>query len=166
MFSTIYSWFENWISMPLSQYLWGMNCEGGDPLTNHFNWIGMLALGISLAFVIAYYYIPFYGLNHPRTNRWWNWLIILAIVGLINFFIAYGWSVNKLLNDEIPTCWVHGFDAGEFVLDNDGNPIELIKEKHCVIFGFVNLIISIAFYTIWSFILKWWSRNCKHSPFF
>ena len=157
----IYCWFESLFGQFLAEYLWGYNCQteiyDGK---NLFNSIGIIAIVISLVFVLAYYYLPLFLFNHPRSNRWWNWLIILLIAGGINFFIAYGWTINDLLNGDIGDCLM-------YTRDSDGNIIsQLIYKKDCWLFGLSNFFVSSMFFIVWSLIFKWRSRNCKHSPIF
>jgi hypothetical protein len=157
----IYCWFESLFGQNLAEYLWGYNCEtqvyDGK---NLFNSIGLIAIGISLVFVLAFYYLPLWGFNHPRTNRWWNWVVILLIAGVTNFFIGYSWTINDFLNGNIGDCLM-------YTRDSDGNIIsQLIFQKDCWLFGLSNFFVSVFFFILWSGIFKWWSRNCKHSPLF
>jgi len=157
----IYCGFESLFGQNLAEHLWGYNCvsqvfDG----KNLFNSIGLITAGVSLVFVLAYYYLPLYFFNHPRSNRWWNWLIILLIAGIINFFIAYGWTVNDFLNGNIGDCLMYN-------RDEQGNIIaQHIFTSDCWLFGLSNLFVSTLFFIGWSLVFKWWSRNCKHSPLF
>jgi len=157
----IYCWFESLFGQNLAEYLWGYNCEtqvySGK---NLFNSIGLITLGVSLVFVFAYYYLPLFFFNHPRTNRWWNWLMLLFIAGIVNFVIGYAWTINDFLNGNIGDCLM-------YYRDSDGNIISnLIYKRDCWLFGLSNFFISSMFFIFWSIIFKWWSRNCKHSPCF
>ena len=157
----IYCWFESIFGQNFAEYLWGYDCEtlvySGK---NLFNTIGLIAIGISLVFVIAYYYLPLWGFNHPRTNRWWNWIIILLIAGIINLFIGYGWTINDFLNGSIGDCLM-------YTRDPDGNIIsQLIFQKDCWLFGLSNFFVTALFFAFWTLILKWKSRNCKNPPHF
>jgi len=159
IFGEIYCWFESLFGQNLAEYLWGYNCETqGYDGKNLFYAIGLITFGLSLLFVLAYYYLPLWGFNHPRTNRWWNWLIILIITGVINFIIGVSWTINDLLNGNIGDCLMYTRDA-------DGNVVsQLIFKSDCWMFGVTNFIVSALFFIILSFILKWKSRNCKYSP--
>ena len=157
----IYCLFESLFGKNLGEYLWGYNCDtqvyDGN---NLFNTIGLIAIVVSFVFVLAYYYLPVMLFNHPRSNRWWNWLIILLIAGGINFFIGYGWTINDFLNGNIGDCLMYTKDA-------QGNIIsQLINKRDCWLFGLSNLFVSTIFFIGWTIILKWGSRNCKHSPCF
>ena len=157
----IYSWFESLFGLHLAEQLWGYNCETQvyDGV-NLFNVIGLITAGVTLALVLAYYYLPLYLFNHPRSNRWWNWLIILLIAGIINFFIGAGWTINDFLNGNIGDCLM-------YTRDEQGNIIaQHIYIINCWLFGLTNFIVSTLFFVVWSLAFKWWSRNCKHSPLF
>lgn len=152
----IYCWFEFLFGQNLGEYLWGYDCStqayGGK---NLFNIIGFITLSVSLLFVLGYYY----AINHPRFSRWWHWLIVLIGAGIINLFIAYGWTVNDFLNGNI--C-----DSLLYERDGDGNIVsQLIYSSDCLLFGVANFFISTMFFIVLSFSFKWGSRNCKHSPF-
>jgi len=160
IFGEIYCWFESLFGQNLAEYLWGYNCETqGYDGKNLFFTIGLITFGLSFLFVLAYYYLlPLWGFNHPRTNRWWNWLIILIITGIINFIIGVSRTINNLLNGNIGDCLMYTRDA-------DGNVVsQLIFKSDCWMFGVTNFIVSTFFFIILSFILKWSSRNCKYSP--
>lgn len=160
LLGNIYCLLENWFGQDLAEYLWGYNCktEVYDGL-NLFNSIGVNTILISLLFVIAYYYIPIYFFNHPRTNRWWNWLIILVVSGLVNFFYASITIKNHFLDGRIGDCLMYTRDeAGEIVS-------QLIYKSDCWMFGLVNFIISILVFIIGTLLFKHWSTNCKYSPF-
>jgi len=154
----IYTLFESLYGIPLAEYLWGFDCNKQEYVSqNIFNIIGLFTLIVTLVLVLAYYYLPLWGFNHPRTNRWWNWLIILIIAGLINFLIAYEWVVNDFLDNKIGDCLVYTFDE-------NGQNIQQINKENCMLFGFSNFFISSFFFIMWSFIFKWFSPNCKYSP--
>jgi len=155
----IYVWFESLFGQNLAEYLWGYNCATqiySGP--NLFNVIGIISLAIALFFVLAYYYLPLPFFNHPRYNRWWNWLIILFVAGIINFFIAYNWTINDFLDGTIGDCLM-------YTRDENGQIIaQLIFEKNCWLFGLTNFIVSSMFFIVGTSIFIWKSRNCKHSP--
>jgi hypothetical protein len=153
----IYSWLESLYGLNFAEYLWGYNCiTGGYSGPNLFNWIGSVTILISLSFVLVYYYVPLKYCNHPRTNRWWNWLIILAINGVISFFVAYSWTINDFLNGNIGQCLM-------YTTNDNGSVVQLIFEENCLLFGIANFIIALLFFTAFTYIFKWWSPNCKYS---
>jgi len=158
----IYSWFYDVYSIHLYDYLKGVNCDGVFDGTDHFNTIGLIMIGVSLLLVTLFYY----GINHPRFNRWWSWLIVLFSGAIINLFIGFGYVYSKLNNGEIPACFTHSqVETTEdgFIYGVSGT--ERLTNASCWQFGLVNAIIGIGFFFIFSMLFKWWSRNCKNSPF-
>lgn len=157
----IYCLFESLFGEHLAEYLWGYNCNTQlyDGI-NLFYSIGIITIGISALFAIAYYYLPIWGFNHPRTNRWWNWVLILFIASITNFFIGYSWTINDFLNGNISDCMMYERDPTGNIISH------LIYETDCLLFGLSNFFVSSIFFVFWSGIIKWWSRNCKHVPIF
>lgn len=161
--NNIYSWLNPLYSIELYEYLKGNDCNGYLNGTNHLLTIGLGMLVITFFLTIAYYYF----INHPRFNRWWHWIIFLLITGTTNLLLGYGYIYTKLHNGLIPACYTHS----EIQTAEDGsiygvNGSEILSSLNCWQFGIANAIIAITFFFIFSFVVKWWSQNCKHSPFF
>jgi hypothetical protein len=151
---TIYCLFESLFGQYLAEYLWGYDCNTETYNRILFNSIGLIAIVVSLSWVVLYYYV----INHPRFNKWWHWVIMLIILGGINLFIAYGWTVSDFTNGLIGDCLMYTRnEEGEIIS-------QLIYESDCWMFGVVNFIVSVVFFILFSFLFKWWSTNCKHSP--
>ncbi|GHV60084.1 hypothetical protein FACS1894182_14880 [Bacteroidia bacterium] len=142
-FETVYRWFMGFFGSPLAEKLSGYD-SATETLqgANQFVVIGIITLVITLAVVLLYYYV----LNHPRFNQWWSWLIALLFAGLINF--AYGIATTI-----------------KYASEGNLGDADLIYMSDCVGFGFANLIISALWFIVFSLAFKWWSRNCKYSPF-
>ena len=156
----IYCLFEGVFGQYLAEYLWGYNCQTGvyDGRIL-FNIIGVITIAVAVIFAFAYYRLPLYLFNQPRSNRWRNWVIILFVSGIINFFIASIWIKNDFLDGNIGDCLMYTRDeAGEIVA-------QLIYKSDCWMFGLTNFIFSAVVFFIGSMAFKWWSTNCKHSPF-
>ena len=152
-FETIYRWFASLFGGDMADYLSGYICpseesDGGYLGNNQYIMYGFIALGIALAVMLIYYYI----INHPRFNRWWSWLLMLLLVGISNFAIAIGMLWNEYYTVGTAECLIAGENGGI-----DGNT--------CFGFGFANCIVSVLFFIIFSIAFKWWSTNCKRSPF-
>jgi hypothetical protein len=101
---------------------------------------GIVMLLVSVLGVALYYY----AINHPRFNRWFHWLIVLVVLCLINFGIA--WAM-----------------AAALITENYGTTEGYITE--IAIFGIANVIWTFVSSIVFSLIIKWGSRNCKYSPF-
>jgi hypothetical protein len=156
IFGTIYCWFEGLFGQDLAEHLWGWDMKAGDyTKANQFISIGLYMLCISLTMVILFYYI----INHPRMNRWWNWLIILIISS--GFCFIYAWSIthsdlsNNFISDDLM-----------FIRDVNTNNIitQKITNSNCIYFGIANAIIACLSFILLSFASRWWSRNCSTCP--
>lgn len=153
----IYGWFEGFFGQNLGEYLWGYDCASGDYTgINQYNTIGLITFLVAALMMVFYYYWP---LNHSRFNRWWSWLIMLLVTGILNLFIGFGMIYSDFLNGMIPDCLVYNRDesgeiAGQF-----------IDATNCWGFGIANAFFSILIFILLSICFKWWSRNCKQSPF-
>lgn len=152
----IYGWFQSLFGQDLSYYLWGYDpATEGYTNPNLYNHIGLIAIAISLLLVILFYYI----FNHPRFCKWWSWLLTMGIDAVIGLFVGYAIVASKYVNGFIPQDLMCEFDA-------DGNiTAYLIGSSHCWGFGIANMIVSILFFIVCTFLLKWWSSNAKHVPF-
>ena len=151
----IYGWLETIYGSTVSEYLWGYNCDTQiyeNP--NLFNTIGLITLSIALTVVLVYYYV----LNHPRLNRAKHWFLFLGLAALINFLIAWQYLSANFNAGKIQDCLI-------YVRDNEGHILaQLLYTDDFWKFGMANAIVSAGAFTVFSFIFKWGSRNCKHSP--
>ncbi len=159
----IYSWLNPIYGTELYEYLKGNDCDGVFTGPNHFLTLGAIVIATTLFHFIVYYYV----INHPRLNRWWHWLIVLIWNGLINLLIGFGYTYSKLNGGFIPACYTHSQletaqDGSIFGIDGT----EILFNSNCWQFGIANSIVAIGSFIIFSFLFKWWSRNCKHSPLF
>lgn len=134
---TIYWWFSNWFGIPLDDLMRGIDADGFQTGANCYPMFGFVTLVIALVIAVIYYYV----INHPRFNRWWSWLIMQVICSI--------------------TCLIYGivFTTNRFTGMENVGPASFIA------FGFANYAIAAIWFLLLSFIMKWGSRNCKHSPF-
>jgi hypothetical protein len=150
----IYRWFVSLFGNDLADHLSGFDCNQQAFIGNNlYIPIGVVALIIALVVMVVYYYL----INSALLNKWWHWVFVLLFVGIINLFIGYGWTTSELPN--IGDCLMY--------LDGDKakNPFELITETDCWLFGLANFFVSSLFFIAFSFAFKWWSTQCKRTPF-
>lgn len=147
-FGSLYCIFEDFFGLELAEFLWGN--ASPESTTNSFIGIGFWMLGISLGMTLIFYYL----VNHPNLNKWWGWGIFLVINAVINFFV--GWQI--VLRD-----YYDGLMVGIDPATNMEVPLNIGKSE-ILCFGVSNMILSIVAFTIFSFIFKWWSRNCPNAP--
>ena len=152
MFDSIYGLFTSMFGGDMDSYLLGYICPTEDAEASwgasQYTMYGFIALGVAFAVVIVYYYL----INHPRFSSRGSWLLTLLIVGLINLFIGAGITLGNFLAGDINECLIGGSNGG-------------IYESNCWMFGLANFFVSVVFFIIFSVGLKWWSRNCKCTPF-
>lgn len=152
--NSLYNWLNFLCGSDLDNYLAGYNAETGEYYVfgqTGYPFLGTTMLAVSLIVCFAYYYSPL--TNRPTTNRWWHWVIAGCIGGLINLIVGTV-SCNNAINSGDLANALGITDAA--YLPSFGN---------CLGFGFENFILSFALFFIFSCLLKWGSRNCKHTPF-
>lgn len=141
--------FEEFFGIELANYLWGI--ASPKQLTNMFIGIGLSMLCISLVVAVLYYYI----INHPRLSNWWGWSIFLGVNAAVNFVVGWQW----VLRDYYDGLMVK-------VSATTGKKVDLmINESDILAFGVTNMILAIAWFFIFSLIIKWWSSNACNAPF-
>ncbi|GAP71928.1 hypothetical protein [Candidatus Symbiothrix dinenymphae] len=130
----------------LGDYLWGYDCDAQAYINvNLFNQIGLIAIGVSLVFVLVYYYAL------QRFKSWWTWLIMLFATGSINLLIGYGWTVSSINSGLIGDCLM-------YVKDEEGQVVsQLIQSSNCWAFGCANAIIAAVFLILFTLCFRWWS---------
>lgn len=148
-FGQFYCLFQSFFGNNLADCLWGYNCSAQDYTgTVVFGQIGFWTLGIVLSLTILYYYV----FNPVKYSRWYHWLAYGGFISLICFFL--GWCLVPSL-DSIQTC----------LLIDETSGVQLITEMDRVGFGLANLLVSFIEFVLFSFIIKWWSVNCRYTPF-
>jgi hypothetical protein len=100
---------------------------------------------VSVTSVTGIYY---YVINHPRVNRWWHWLLFNLGTVLLNFILAWVISSDKLI--------------GLYNAQGMNCPYDW---THYLVFSLAASFWTLIFFFVFSFVIKWGSRNCKHTPF-
>ena len=100
---------------------------------------------ISIVIVGATYY---YIINSPRLNRWYWWGTFNLATSLLNFAIGWGISYGKL------------FDL--YYNQNMDLPYSSMTEFF--LFAVICFFWTFVLFFVCSMIIKWGSKNCKHSP--
>lgn len=152
----IYRLFSSLYGDNLHDYLDGYDCAQADFVhSSMFASIGIVALIIAAIFFVLYYYV----INSSKWSKWWHWIIVALIVGVINFIIGYEWTSGELA--EIGDCLRYYVDSEE----NIHKDIEMITNVEFWMFGLANCFVSAIFFMILSFAGKWKSTNCCRTPF-
>lgn len=152
----IYRLFSSLYGDNLHDYLDGYDCAQEDFVhSSMFASIGIVALIIAAVFFVVYYYL----INSSKWSKWWHWIIVALIVGVINYIIGYEWTSREL--PAIDDCL-------RYYVDDYGNinkNIEVITDVEFWMFGLANCFVSTIFFMILSFAGKWKSTNCCRTPF-
>ena len=126
--------------------MFGYNQGFSDNLynTGTYSPIGILMFAISLVGMAIYYY----AINHPRFNRWYNWLFVVLILCAINLGIAFFKAYSVI--------------EGVFQQQNQAVPYPTMN---FIEFSLTNVFWTIISCLLLSLIIKWGSTNAKYSPF-
>ncbi|MBR0175862.1 MAG: hypothetical protein IJQ11_00330 [Bacteroidales bacterium] len=152
----IYRLFSSIYGGNLAEFLSGYDCAQDDWVNqNLFIPLGLVAIGVALLVFVVYYYI----VNSAKLNKWWHWALVMLFVGAINLFIGYEWV--SPLHPQIGDC-LRYYVTDEGQLDQS---IEVITNGSFWLFGLANAIVSSLFFILFSVAFKWWSSNCRRTPF-
>ncbi len=99
--------------------------------------VGLVMVFSCLGAVGLYYY----AIDHPGLNRWYHWLLVLGVVGLVNGFFAHVYTESVLLG------LGRTYSGGDYFS-----------------FALTNAFLAVITFTLLSFILRWWSTNCDKTP--
>lgn len=102
-----------------------------------------ITTGTAILCFVFYYYI----FNHPRSNRWYYWLIPLLLSITVGFSLGYGVVISDINA---------GIIAESLSL--------YIIVGNAILFGIYNGLLGGLSFFILTLLLRMWSRNCKHSP--
>ena len=146
----IYSLLESLYGKPLSEYLWGYNCEAQDYSGDLiYNQIGIIAIFFAIVVPPFYYYVW----NPVRKQQLKYWLL-MGVTALVNLLIAFFIISSDFENGLIGDCLLY---------DDKGTPI--MDQMNIVMFGVVNAIFTAIIFLGFSMIYKWGSKTVKYYPF-
>lgn len=146
----IYCWFESLYGKPLSEYLWGYDCQteayDADLLYNQF---GLIAIATAVFVPIIYYY--WWNPVRRQQLRYWG---LMAAAGALNGVVAY-WRLSGHLEDGlIGDCLLYNGEGGQ-----------VIGGMNIVMFGVADFIVTCGYFFIASIIMKRGSKAVRHYPF-
>lgn len=140
-FAIIYELFVGVYGEGLGYHLYGYDSNSSNGYPCLYQTIGIFTLLTSILGVIIFYYV----INHPKFSRWFHWLIILIITGIISSSFAYYLPYEDLIADKI------------FVDFN-------VSGTNIFLFSFSNFLISSLYFLLFSLALRWWSSNSASTP--
>jgi hypothetical protein len=144
MFEVIYRLLSFMYSSDLGDHLRGWDDDTSDfSNTNIYTIVGSVMLITTLVAAVIYYNIY----DHPRENRPAKWAKKwLLLVTIINFISAVSFPLFIIRPENV-------------------SPSLVVQWYDCVGFGISNFIISAIFFTFFSILLRYKSRNNRYSPF-
>ena len=146
----IYSLFDSFYGKPLSEYLWGYNCEAQDYSgALIYNQIGIVAIAFAIIVPPLYYYIW-----NPVRNQQLKYWGLMAVTAFANMLIAYFIISSDYENGLIGDCLLY---------DDKGIPV--MDTMNIVMFGFVNALFTAVLFFVFSMFYKWRSKAVKYYPF-
>ena len=150
LLGNIYSLLDSIYGQPLSEYLWGYNCESQDYSGDLiYNQIGIIAIVFAIIVPPFYYYV--WNPVRKQQLKYWG---LMGITAFVNLLIAYYMISSDYENGLIGDCLLY---------DNKGVPV--MDNMNIVMFGFVNAIFTAVLFFIFSMIYKWGSKTVKYYPF-
>lgn len=105
-------------------------------MDNLYFTVALISSGIAWALAAVFYYV----VNSVRFSRWYHWLITL-LVAMLAAAIA-----NYVMADGIFAD--NGFDFGAQLFS----------------FSVIDFILTGVVFILASFAIRWWSSNCRHTP--
>jgi len=150
LLGNIYSLLDSFYGKPLSEYLWGYNCESQDYSGDLiYNQIGIIAIAFAVIVPPIYYYIW-----NPVRNQQLKYWGLLGLTALTNLLIAYFILSDDYDNGLIGDCLLY---------DDKGTPI--MDQINFMMFGFVNALFTVILFLGFSMLYKLGSRTVKYYPF-
>ena len=150
LLGNIYSLLDSFYGKPLSEYLWGYNCESQDYSGDLiYNQIGIIAIAFAVIVPPIYYYIW-----NPVRNQQLKYWGLLGLTALTNLLIAYFILSSDYDNGLIGDCLLY---------DDKGTPI--MDQMNFMMFGFVNALFTAILFLGFSMLYKLGSRTVKYYPF-
>lgn len=90
---------------------------------------------------VMFYYI----INSVDFDRWWNWFIVLALTALLS-----AWGSLSML---------------EYLMEEFEPTLSDYYSMYLPPLAVWSAVFSSVLFVIASFAIRWWSSNCRHTPF-
>ncbi len=101
-----------------------------------YDMIPLITIAVPWATAAVYYY----AINSVRFDRWYHWLVMLALVMLVTPVIGY--LINTRVFDDMGVSYA----------------------AESITFELVNMLWAALLFIVASFSIRWWSTNCRHTP--
>ena len=84
--------------------------------------------------------IYYYAIDSVKFDRWYHWLAVLGVVAVLTPVVCYIYNDTKFAS------------AG------------LMYISESITFEFQTMLFSALLFIVASYSMRWWSRNCRHTP--
>lgn len=98
--------------------------------------VAIITLAIAWGFVLLFYYV----INSVSFSRWYHWLIVLVVAAVASPVVCYLYCNHVFAG--------LGYDFSSQLTS----------------FSLIDCAITILFFVVASFSVRWWSCNCRHTP--
>ena len=126
------------LSDTLFEALYFDNEFSNEMYNNHLYFTNILIVAITAWGLAAIYY---YIINSVSFSRWYHWLMVLAAAVIICPIASY------------------------FHITGTMEEMQLNFEHQAFHFVLTEAFVEAAMFVIASFSIRWWSSNCRHTPF-
>ena len=103
--------------------------------TDTYAIVAALTIGITWLGAAVYYYV----INSVRFDRWYHWLAVAAVVTVLTPIVVYLVAAGQLAGTDY---------QGELLT-----------------YSLLDTVWTFLLFVIASFSMRWWSTNCRHTPF-
>ncbi len=104
---------------------------------NVYPMVAMIVAGMAWAGAGVYYYV----INSVNFDRWFHWAGVLGVITLAAPVVCYA-VINGILKNN--------------GLDYTGEAVQFIMQL---------FVMTAVLFVVASFSMRWWSTNCRHTPF-
>ncbi len=115
--------------------------DGGysNELYNHgiYDTFALITVLLAWGLAVVYYYV----INSVKFDRWPHWLIMLMVALIISPSACFGY--NKYVFNEYGLTYL-------------GESLQM---------AICHVLFALIMFVVASFSIRWWSSNCRHSPF-
>ncbi len=100
--------------------------------------LGLATVAIPWVMAVIYYYV----INSVHFDRWWHWVLIMAITALLTSFADWQYLFPRFESRDL---------------------MEYYSSSLMALSGW-NAVLAGIIFTVASFGIRWWSSNCRHTP--
>lgn len=103
--------------------------------------LALVTLGVPWIMAALFYYV----VNSVHFDRWWHWLTVLLLTAILTTLADRQLIVHDIAMESAELTDIYS----PYILSLSG----------------WNALLGAATFTVASFGMRWWSSNCRHTPF-